>query len=470
MALIQLSSIIQNAAALDGIVQDNTLARMFHDSLYPQLLYRMEAYPEKWDAGQGDTKLFTRASLLTTDTDPLDPGLDPSPENENFEQWRVTANQYAKTTDVNMLVSRSTLANLFLRKAKTLGLNAGRTMNRIPRNRLFCAYATGHTIAETAAAPDDFFEVASIAGFQEQLDSTGQLNPVSASNPKTFSINGTTQTPTIIAATASDANFPSGRGVITTSADVTVAVDDTIRAADSAAIVRSGGGTSVDAIAATDLLTLADIRAAVAQLRTNNVPAHDDGYFHCHLDPTTEAQLFADTEFRQLNESNYGDAPYQMFAVGKLLGCIFYTNSESPREGNVGTLQVSRPVSSAAARLGKEIGAEVVNDVGVRILRTIITGGGALYENYIDESETISEAGIQGKIGGFSVVNNGIQITMDRIRYIVRAPQDRLQQQVAQTWSWAGDFGVPSDFLGEGGVGTARYKRAVVIESGNNAL
>ena len=80
--------------------------------------------------------------------------------------------------------------------------------------------------------------------------------------------------------------------------------------------------------------------------------------------------------------------------------------------------------------------------------------------------EYLSEAGIQGKIGGFSVVNNGIQISTERIRYIARAPQDRLQQQVSQTWSWSGDFGVPSDFLG--GITGSRFKRGVVIESGQN--
>ncbi len=69
------------------------------------------------------------------------------------------------------------------------------------------------------------------------------------------------------------------------------------------------------------------------------------------------------------------------------------------------------------------------------------------------------------KIGGFSVVNNGIQIPTERLRLIIRAPQDRLQQQVSQSWSWTGDFGVPSDFFG--GLGGSRFKRAVVIESGS---
>jgi hypothetical protein len=465
MAQVALGSIIPQLAFLDALVQDNTLARIFHDALYPELLYRMEAVPDKWAANLGQREIQTRSGLFGVDTDPVDAGADPLPENEAFEQWEVTAAQHGKSTDVNMSVSRTTLNSLFLRKAKNLGLNAGQTLNRLARNRLFCAYVGGHTIAETAASPDDFFEVASITGFQQQL-LDGQLNPVSAANGKPFLINGVLSAETVIAVAPLDAAFPNGRGLVTTSGDVTVVAGDTIQAADAATVIRAGGGTSVDALATTDLLTLADVRRAVATLRRNRVPPHSDGYFHVHLDPLTESQLFADPEFRQLNESNYGDAPYQMFAVGKLLGCVFYTNSESPSDLNTGPLQVSRPVDEASARLGREIGAEVINAADVRILRTIVTGGGALYEKYVDESEYLSEAGYQGKIGGFGVVNNGIAIPIERIRYIVRAPQDRYQQQVSQTWSWTGDFGVPSDFLG--GLTGARFKRGVVIESGQN--
>lgn len=466
MAHVQLQSIIPMSAPLQAIVQDNTLARVFHDALFPELLYRMEAAPDRWNAQIGDREIITRSGLFGVDTQPIIAGADPLPENEAFEQWEVLAGQHTKSTDVNMAVSRTTLANLFLRKAKNLGLNAGQTLNRLARNSLFASYVGGHTVAETSGAPTTTVEVASINGFTQNLLS-GQLQPVSAANPKPFLINGVLQAVFVIAAAAIDPIFPFGRGTLTISgAGATFATGDSVTAADAATIVRSGGGASVDALATTDILTLADIRRAVATMRRNRIPAHTDGYYHCHLDPLTESQLFADNEFQRLNESNYGDAPYQMFAVGKLMGCVFYTNSESPSELNTGLQQISRPVSAATARLGQEIHAEVINDAGVRVLRTIITGGGALYEKYIDESEYLSEAGIQGKIGGFSIVNNGIQISTERIRYIARAPQDRLQQQVSQTWSWSGDFGVPSDFLG--GLTGSRFKRAVIIESGQN--
>lgn len=90
-----------------------------------------------------------------------------------------------------------------------------------------------------------------------------------------------------------------------------------------------------------------------------------------------------------------------------------------------------------------------------------MTGGAALYEKYIDESKYITEAGVLGKIGNFSVVNGGLAVMTDRIRFILKAPQDDLQQVVKQVWSWSGDFPVPSDALSGD---AARYKRAVVIE------
>ncbi len=60
----------------------------------------------------------------------------------------------------------------------------------------------------------------------------------------------------------------------------------------------------------------------------------------------------------------------------------------------------------------------------------------------------------------------GAELDLDRIRYIVRAPIDALGQIVMQSWSWTGDFGVPGDQFG--GRGQARYKRAVVVNSGSN--
>jgi len=467
MSTPSIGSFIPSLAFLDALVQDSTLMRVFHDALYPKLLYRMEAYAERWDAGVGDRKVFTRSSLLSATPEALEPDADPTPVNEEYEQWQVLARQLAKTTDVNTAVSRTTLASLFLRKAKTLGLNAGQSLNRLSRNRLFCAYVGGHTVTDNAAAPGTSVIVASINGFTEVVVN-GQLLGVSTANPLAITVGG--DAASVTAATPLDAAVPLGPGTLTLAAGITFAAGETVVASTAATVIRSGGGTSVDALAATDILALADVRRAVAILRANSVPPHPDGFFHVHLDPIAEDQLFSDNEVQRLNETRFDGAMYKDAAVGKLIRSIFYGNEESPgaingtASSNVGVLVQSRPTNAALAFLGPEIWAEVINDVGVPIIRTIVTGGGALYECYVDESEYMTEAGNQGKIGEFAVINGGIQVSTERIRYIIRAPQDRLQQQVSQTWSWTGDFGVPSDQLG--GRTGARFKRAVVIESG----
>ena len=156
------------------------------------------------------------------------------------------------------------------------------------------------------------------------------------------------------------------------------------------------------------------------------------------------------------------DYRYMRFVVGVRYGCVFFSNSESPTSVNTGTLISTRGLAFASP----EIFAEVTNKSGIGIIRTIITGGGTLMEKWIDEqAEYVSEAGYQGKVGSFAIVNNGIQVSIERTRYIIRAPQDRLQQTVSQSWSASLDFGVPSDLLG--GQTSARFKRAVVIESGS---
>jgi len=73
----------------------------------------------------------------------------------------------------------------------------------------------------------------------------------------------------------------------------------------------------------------------------------------------------------------------------------------------------------------------------------------------------VTEAGITGKVGEFQVVNAGVEVETKGIRLILRAPLNRLQDQVAATWSISTSFPVPSDVTSGG---PQRFKRAVVIE------
>jgi len=457
-----LGSILPSLGFLDAIVQDNTLAREYHDALFPELLFRADAVPERWEANLGERQIYTRSSLLAVDPTPLTPGADPLPEQVSYEQWEVNAAQYSKTLDTSMPASRTALASLFLRNAKTLGLNAGQTLNRLARNKLYCSYLGGDTVTTALGAATTTVSVASINGFTTVVVN-GQAVPVSPTNPKIATISGVAGTVNVVGAAAADPLVPFGPGTLTLSVAQTFAANARVLAADAPTIVRAGGAATVDGLTSLSTLTLRDVRNAVALMQRNRVPTHEDGYYHVHLDPLAVSQLFSDNEFQRLNQSLPDGIRYERFAVGMMLGCIFFTNSESPSFENTGTQITTR----GAARLGREIYAETRNLSGVPVLRTIVTGGGSMMEKWIDENaEYMSEAGATGRIGAFRVVNNGIEVPIERTRYIIRSPLDRLQQVVSQSWSASLDFGIPTDLLS--GLTGARFKRAVVIESGAN--
>lgn len=446
-------------AAVSNLIQDNTLERMFHDSLYPRLLYRSEAVPELWEANIGERVIFTRTGLLPVSKKPLTPGSDPTPSGYSIEQWEAEANQYGDTIDTHMPTSHVSLAPKFLRNTVQLGLNAGETLNQLVRDRLYRAYLGGNTVNTAVVAASTQIPVASLNGFTELLVD-GRPQPVSPNNPVTAVVQEGTPIPiNVVAAVPDDILNPFGPGTLTTDVAISIAAARTAVLADQRArIIRAGGGDSVDIPAGpTSVLTLQQVINAVARMRDAKVPPCSDGYYHVHLTPTGESQIFADNQWQRLHESLPDGAAYRDLAIGQLVGCRFYRNTENPNAGNTGTLVATGAQSSASG----EVGSEIFNVDGAEVRRAIVLGGGAVYEKYLDESKYITEAGVTGKIGSFSVVNNGVQVMTNRIRYILRAPLDRLQQVVAQTWSWSGDFSIPSDQLT---TDPARFKRATILE------
>ena len=453
--------------SIGSLIQERTLERVFHDALFPRLLYRSEARPEMWPANLGERMVFTRAGLIPVNVASLTPGTDPTPAEYETEQWEVEAAQYGNTIDTHMPTSHVSLASLFLRNTVQLGLNAGQTLNRLPRNKLFQAYLSGDTsIDQVAAAAATSIHVASINGFTEVLVN-GRLQAVSAANPLpvSFSIGGEPAN-TVIGAVPDDPALPLGPGTLTLGTGLTVgggggAVRDAVRADTRARKIRVGGAATIDGLTAANIVTLQDIIDAVALLRQNNVPPCSDGYYHVHMDPIAEAEIYQDNQFQRLHQSLPDSAAYRDLSIGMLVGAYWYRNSESPSSTNSGTLVDTSGAGGTDARHGSEIGADVINNSGVPVRRTIVMGGGTIYEKFLDESKYITEAGVTGKIGEFSITNAGVQVMTERIRLSLRSPLDRLQQTVAQTWSWSGDFAIPSDAT----VGNdARFKRAIVIE------
>lgn len=452
--------------AVIQLVQQGLLERAFHDGLYPALQYRAEALVEEWAAHTGTELFMSRPGLLAPVTTPLTPGTDPIPQAVNFEQWVATLNRFSGTIDTHMPTSATANANLFLRNIHQLGLQAGQSLNRIPRNALFKAYLSGQTLTTVAAAAGDTtIRVAALNGFTDVVivSSTVRPVPVSPATPLVISITGVVGTRNVVGFTADDPDDPFGPGTLTLSAALGVAVAARTPVLSSAKpdVIRSGGGDSVDALGAGDVFTLQDAINAVNRLRRNNVQPHEDGYYHAHIAPDINSQVFTDPAFQRLNTALPDHHIYHEGFIGTIAGIMFFMNTEAPDTLNSGPLTST----GTFAQYARDIGAEVVNNVapGVRIGRTLITGRGALYEKWLPGSNFVSEAGITGKMGEFDVVNAGFSIQTERIDLILRAPLNRLQDTVAATWQISTAFPVPSDITS--GTGPARFKRAIVIES-----
>lgn len=465
-------STILQSPEIRALVQENILERAFHDALFPRLLFRGEAMPQLFPANVGDSMVFTGVGLVKPKMKPLAPGSDPLPSAYAAEQWTATLQQYADSIDTHMPTSIVAIANLFLRNAHQLGMSAGQAMNRIVRDRIYNAAESGWTVADGAQAGVTVVRVKRLNGFTRArrpdlpTGSAVRFDPVSTNNPLPITILDTAGPATpvsrsVIGYSPDIAGDEVGPGTITISGGaVTVANRAYIYSVDRSYIVRVGGGNSVDSIGSTDLLKLSDIRAAVARFWQQNVPEHADGRFHCHLDPTSQAQVFGDAEFQRLLTSLPDYYVYRQFALGELLNTVFFRNSECPVPETVdgGETATFTPDDPFAP--------ELYNDglpTGVKVHRAIFTGQGGVMEYYQDLAGLITEAGITGKVGEPKVTNNSIEVFTDRIQLILRSPLNRLQDLVSTSWKFIGDWPVRTDATtGD----AARYKRFVTVMHG----
>jgi hypothetical protein len=445
------------------MVQEGLLERAFHDGLFPKLAYRSDAMAEEWGANTGTEIFMSRPGLLAPVVTPLQPGVDPVPQAVSYEQWVARLDRYADSVDTHMPTAAVAHSNLFLRNVHQLGLQAGQSVNRIVRNAIFKAYLSGQTcLAVAALAGDTTLRVASLNGFTDVLVPGTNVRPVTVSPASPLQITiGTTIVRNVIGFAPDDPNDAFGPGTLLLSAAVGGAgapIRTAVLSAYRPTVIRSGGGDSIDALGGSDTFVLQDSINAVAILRRHNVQPHDDGFYHAHISPQANAQVFADPVFQRLNTALPEHVIYREGFVGTLSGILFLQNTESPEVVNAG----ARTATGSNAFYSQDVGAETTNGAGVNVGRVLITGKGSVYERYLDESSYVSEAGITGKIGEFDIINNGISITTERIRLILRAPIDRLQDMVSSAWSISTSFPIPSDVTATSG--PQRYKRSVVIE------
>ncbi|WP_405909553.1 hypothetical protein OG742_37125 [Streptomyces sp. NBC_00828] len=409
-------------AAIREIMQNGLLYRAFEQALLPEFLFPSIASPRPWAANVGDTGTFTRSGLLTPTTTPLN-GSDPSPQTYSIEQYSVTMDQYGITMDTNMLQSRMSLASKYLEDAQKLAISAGQSLNQIARNKLYNAYAGGRTWATAAATSDTSLVVQSVKGFEYVLVN-GKPTAVSGANPLTVSIEGVANTVT---------GVNTGTNTLTLGTARVDVVGDSVVAANAPVSVRpSNTLDSAYDLGTSNVATFKMFRAAVARLRRMNVPTFN-GFYTAHIDPETETQLFDDADFKQALQGRVDSPIYEGLSIGRFGGLDWVRNNEVPTllGGSAGNVTVHRPIV-----LGSET-----------LVSAPFDGMGDL----LSEADVSDVPNIQ-MIGPA----DGVQVA-----YITRPPQDRLGQIVSQTWSYVGDFGVPSDATNGD---AALFKRAVVLE------
>jgi hypothetical protein len=452
-----------------AIVQDGVLERAFHDSLYPALMFRQEADPQPFPGHVGDSMVFSAPGLMKTKQRPLKPGDDVQPSQYGYEQWRATVQKYADAIDTDMPTNYVAIVDLLMRNMHQLGLGGAQTLNRIVRNRMYAAAESGWTVARGLQSSVTSLAVHRLNGFttarRPDLAAGSQVAfaPVSATNPLPITVNTTTG-PAVVNVTgftSVTAGDEVGPGTLTIDSAVSVADRAYIQSSDATSIVRVGGALQVDGITSADIASFAAIRTAVARFRTQNVPAMPDRRFHCHMDPTWEAQLFADDEMQRVNTALPDYYIYKEFSAGEILGCLFVRNSECPLPETV--TQDSSQTDSFSQ--DDPFAGELYSNglTGVKLHRGLFVGQSSIYEYYADLDELISEAGVTGEVGYAKIVNNGIDVMADRIQMIIRGPLDRLQEKVSSAYKFIGDWPVRTDAaVGD----SARFKRLQLVISG----
>lgn len=409
-------------AQLQTVVQNGFLEQLFRNALVPDFLYPAVADSDPWQGRLGATRTSTRKGLLAPVTTPTT-GSDSSVATYGFEQWSVSMDQYGNTVETDMLANVVELASQYLSDVQTLGTNAGQSINQIARNRLYRAYAGGRTWVATASGSSTTLAVADVAGFTTR-NVNGQPQPVSASNALPVTVNG-------VANTVTGVSVQSGAGDLTLGTAAVGVVGQAVVAANAPVSLRAAGNTAYD-LSGSNVATAALFRAAVSRLRKMNVPTVNGGNYVAHIDPDTEAQLFADADFKQAYQGRGDSAVFRDMSIGTFLGIDWVRNNEVP----------------------------TVSPNGVTVHRPIVVGAGVLVNAPLQgQGQLLSETGVS-TVPNISMINvaPGADVVL-----IVRPPQDNYQQKIRTTWSWTGDFGVPTDVLtGD----SAQYKRGIVIEHG----
>ena len=327
-------------AALQPIIQLGYLEREFEQALHSRLGYRAIADRLSFSVGIGETLTKTRAGLKAPVTTPLsatsntnlDNGLVPS--GFNVEQFTITLDHYAATTDLNMVTSRVGIANQFLQNAAINGEQAARSLDELARNVLFASYFGGNTrVRATLGSPGMNVTVDDVRGF-ERVFVNGMQTAVGGGATLVVAVGSNNYTLTGVTVDGSNiSTAPGGKsGALTFSAPVLVAdgtAGNAVVAINASSIARPANRTTTTALTAADTLTMGTLLNAVATLRLNAVPKID-GVYNCYLDPVSARQLFGDADFRQLfTGATSANQVYAKGMINEFLGLRFIPTTEA---------------------------------------------------------------------------------------------------------------------------------------------
>lgn len=428
-------------AALQPIIQQGYLERMFQDGLQSRLGFRAIADREQFAIGIGETLTKTRKGLKAPVTTPLDPAANTNLDNGmtasgwTVEQYTLALNMFGDTIDLNTVTSQVGIANQFQANALTNGVQAMQSLDRLARNALYGAYLGGNTrVAASLGAAAATVAVDDIRGFQNVM-ANGVMTPVSAAHTLSCLVGSDAYACTGAAAAAVNVSTAPGgvSGTLSFSANVSVAdgaAGNAVVAATAPAVLRPNGRASTSALASGDTLQVRNVLQAVAALRSNNVPGID-GFYHCYLDDAQLLGLFGDADFKYLYRGAYASQEYRSGQIIELLGTRFIPTNEAPQQASLGAGPIHR---------------------------AILCGAGALVEgNYAATGyEAVADT-------------DSLRTMVDDVCMVTREPLDRLQQIIAQSWYWIGGYAVPTDVTAQSGIiptaSNSYFKRAVVIES-----
>lgn len=437
---------IQNfPAALQPIIQQNFLQREFEDQIQSLIGFRQIARRERFPNNIGETITKTRPGLKAPVTTPITPssntnldnGLTPS--TWTVEQYSLGIAMYGDSIDLNTVTNRVGIVEQFLQNAKTNGIQAAQSLDRLARNALFNAYMGGNTrVRTTLGAPAATFNVDDVRGFQTVIVN-GVMVPVSGTNTMAVTVGSNVYTLTGFTVDGSNVSTAPGgvSGTLTMSGNVTVA-DATalnpVSAYNSGAgvapfILRPNGRSNTAAIVGTDLLTMGSVLDGVAYLRRNAVPTVN-GMYNLYLDPVSARQFFADPDFKQLFQGATSAA--KEFRMGRVVELV--------------DVRVIPTTEAYVQTLGS-----------VTVRRPILVG-----------DEALVEGDFEGMGATDTGDDNAIIDVVDDIVQVTREPLDRLQQIIAQSWYWIGGFTAPTDYTVNANIvptASASYlKRGLVME------